>query len=197
MHQARADREPRRETRFTKRVPFEGGTLGEHPTLVNTRSSTLSGLGGYLNDHLAGAAAAIQLAERRRARERHSSIGQLLEVLIGEIREDRDELERVVRALGYERNPVKPASARVVELLASLRMSLPVVGTGIPEASRLEEIEVLSLGIEGKRMMWGALEALADPRLQGFDFAKLQRRASEQRGRLGPWHLRCASAAAR
>jgi len=154
-----------------------------------------TGLGGYLNDHLAGAAAALQLAERCRARARDSSMGHMLHVLIGEIREDRDDLERVVRALGGELNPLKPASARGVELLASLRMSLPIVGTGIPEASRLEEIEVLSVGIEGKRMMWGALAALADPRLEPYDFATLQRRASEQRHRLNPWHLRLAAAA--
>jgi hypothetical protein len=155
----------------------------------------VTGLSGYLNDHLAGAAAALQLAERRRARERDSSLGDMLHVLIGEIREDRDDLERVIGALGAKFDPVKPASARGVELIASLRMSLPVLGTGNAAASRLEEIEVLSVGIEGKRLMWGALAALGDPRLEAFDFATLQRRATEQRSRLDPWHTRFASAA--
>jgi hypothetical protein len=41
----------------------------------------MSGLYGYLNDHLAGAAAAIQLAERCRAREPQSELGRVLQVV--------------------------------------------------------------------------------------------------------------------
>jgi hypothetical protein len=60
-----------------------------------------------------------------------------------------------------------------MERLGSLRMALPVLGPGSGEAARLEELEVLSLGIEGKRMLWRVLGALAssDGRLVGFDFA--------------------------
>lgn len=155
----------------------------------------MSALDGYLNDHLAGAAAAIQLAERCRAREPETALGQVLHGLIGEIRQDRATLERVVRALGGQPNLVKRTGARGVELLANLRMWLPVVGTGRSEASRLEEIEVLSLGVEGKRMMWGALAALSSSGLEGFDFAALQRRASDQRDRLQPFHVQRASQA--
>ncbi len=155
----------------------------------------MTGLDGYLNDHLAGAAAAIQLAERCRAREPETALGQVLRGLVREINEDRETLERVVRALGGQPNLVKRTGARGVELLASLRMWLPVVGTGRSEASRLEEIEVLSLGLEGKRMMWGALATLSTSGLEGFDFAGLQRRASEQRDGLQPFHFQRASQA--
>ena len=157
----------------------------------------MSGLDGYLNDHLAGAEAAIQLVERCRAREPDNPLGHLLQALIVDIREDLKDLEAVVRALGIQPNRVKRASAQGLELLASLRMSLPVLGTGSSEASRLEEIEVLILGLEGKRMMWAALAGLNDPRLERFDLATLERRASEQRDRLHPWHVQLASAAFR
>jgi hypothetical protein len=146
----------------------------------------MTGLDGYLNDHLAGAAAAIQLAERCRAREPDTELGRVLQALLGEIEEDRGSLERVIGALGGTPDQVKRVSALAVELLAGLRMSLPVVGTGSAEAARLEELEVLSLGIEGKRLLWRALGGLAssDVRLRTFDFAALERRAKSQRDRL-------------
>jgi hypothetical protein len=76
-------------------------------------------------------------------------------------------------------------------------MALPVLGPGSSEAARLEELEVLSLGIEGKRMLWNVLGTLAssDGRLVGFDFAGLEGRAESQRRRLEPSRLELAAAA--
>jgi hypothetical protein len=157
----------------------------------------MSGLYGYLNDHLAGAAAAIRLAERCRAREPQSERGRMLQPLLVEIEEDRGVLQRVIAALGGSTNPVKQASAVGMERLGSLRMALPVLGPGSGEAARLEELEVLSLGIEGKRMLWKLLGTLATSnwRLVGFDFAGLERRAESQRHRLEPLRLELAAAA--
>ena len=157
----------------------------------------MSTLDGYLNDHLAGAAAAIRLAERCRARAPQSELGRVLDALLGEIEEDRSVLQRVIKALGGSTNPVKRASAVGMERLASLRMAMPVLGPGSGEAARLEELEVLSLGVEGKRMLWKVLGTVAssDGRLVGFDFVGLERRAESQRRRLEPFRLELAAAA--
>jgi hypothetical protein len=154
---------------------------------------------GYLNDHLAGAAAARQHVDRMQSREPESEFGHVLQALGGEIGEDRDVLERVIAALGGSANPVKRASALGAEMLASLRMQMPVLGAGSSEAARLEEIEALSLGIEGKRLLWTALGEVAasEPRLSGFDFASLASRARDQRDRLERFRLLFASAALR
>jgi hypothetical protein len=154
---------------------------------------------GYLNDHLAGAAAALQHVDRMRARDPESELGHVLQSLRGEVEEDRHALERVIAALGGSGNPVKRAGALGAEMLASLRMQMPVLGAGSSEAARLEEIEVLSLGIEGKRLMWTALAdvATSEPRLSGFDFASLARRAQDQRDRLERFRLLLALAALR
>jgi hypothetical protein len=98
---------------------------------------------------------------------------------------------------GSSANPVKRASAVWMERLGSLRMALPVLGPGSGEAARLEELEVLSLDIEGKRMLWRVLDTLAssDGRLVGFDFAGLEPRAESQRRRLEPFRLELAAAA--
>lgn len=157
----------------------------------------MSGLDGYLNDHLAGSAAALQLVERARSRDPESELGYVLEALRGEIEEDQAVLDGVLASVGGTANPAKRAGALGVEVLANLRTSLPVVGAGSSEAVRLEELEVLSLGIEGKRLLWKALGALSggDGRLDGFDFSELERRAEGQRQRLERFRLQLAAAA--
>jgi hypothetical protein len=154
---------------------------------------------GYLNDHLAAAAAALQHVDRMRGREPDSELGHVLQSLRGEIEQDRDVLDRVIAALGGSANPVKRAGALGAEMLVSLRMQMPVLGAGSTEATRLEEIEVLSLGIEGKRLLWAALHDIAslEPRLSGFDFDSLAHRAQDQRDRLERFRLLFASAALR
>ena len=154
---------------------------------------------GYLNDHLAGAAAAIQHLDRIRGREPETELGHVLQALRLEIAQDRAVLERVVTAVGGTPNPVKRAGALGAEMLASLRMQMPVLGAGSTEATRLEELEMLSLGIEGKVLLWRALGQLkeSDMRLEGFDFAELEARAKSQRERLERFRLRYAAEALR
>lgn len=150
---------------------------------------------GYLNDHLAGAAAGIQLAERCHDRDPESELGHVLQALLLEIRHDREVLERVIRVLEGSPDTIKRATALGAERISSLRMWLPRIGPGSEESARLEEIEVLSLGIEGKRLLWAALAQLSstDERLSGFPFPELKRRARSQRDRLERFRLRLAA----
>jgi hypothetical protein len=56
------------------------------------------------------------------------------------------------------------------------------------------ELERLSLGIEGRRLVWQALRHVAelDPRLAGTDFDELIRRAERQRAALEPYRVQAA-----
>jgi hypothetical protein len=157
------------------------------------------GLTVYLNDHLAGSAAGLRLARRCLERERGTEFGRQLEALVAEIEEDRGALERVMARLGATPNPVKQAAANGAVLLTVLKNRLPVLGSGSGDVSRLEEIELLSLGIEGKRLLWRTLGGLAkkDRRLKEFDFATLEGRAQAQRDLLEPFRLKLASATLR
>ena len=154
-------------------------------------------LDAYLNDHLAGSAAAIRLAERYRDREPGTELGALLHGLVAEIEQDRDVLADVMERVGASPNPVKRAGALGAELVTSLRGRVPMLGAGSAEVARLEEIELLTLGIEGKRLLWKALGRLArsDARLEGFDFTELAKRAKAQRDRLEPFRLKLAKEA--
>jgi hypothetical protein len=147
----------------------------------------------YLSDHLAGSFAALRLIQRRADREPDSALGRLMAELLQEIRADRAELERVMAAVGASSNPVKHAGAIGAELFSSLRSKVPLVGSGSEEVARLEELELLSMGVEGKRLLWKALESCALPALEGFDLAALAERAQGQRERLEPFRRAAAA----
>lgn len=152
-------------------------------------------LNTYLNDHLAGSSAAIRLGQRHVDREASSPFGAVMRELLEEIRADREELERVMAAVGASANPVKQAGAIGAEVIANLRSKAPVVGAGSQEVARLEELEILSLGIEGKRLLWLVLGTRSNPALGSFDFTALAKRAKAQRDRLEPWRREAAAEA--
>jgi hypothetical protein len=148
----------------------------------------------YLNDHLAGSAAGVELASKLRDNNQGTELGKEMVALHHDISEDRDTLESLLGQLELNRHAVKEAAGWVLEKLSRLRLS-PAV-TGSTELTRLLETEALSLGIEGKLSMWLALReaAAADPRLAAADYDRLIERARGQRRALEPHRLAAAAA---
>ncbi len=146
----------------------------------------------YLNDHLAGSAAGIDLAGKLRDNNQGSRLGEDMAAVQRDISEDREALEQLMARLEVRQHPVKDAAGRVLEKLSRLRLN-PAV-TGDAELTRLLELEALSLGIEGKLGMWLALKeaAAANPRLAGTDFDRLIERARGQRRAVEPHRLAAA-----
>ncbi|MGZ5291671.1 MAG: hypothetical protein ACXWEH_05020 [Actinomycetota bacterium] len=151
----------------------------------------------YLNDHLAGSAAAIRLVRRRRDEGRAGELGEHLRGLLGEVEDDRGVLERVMASVGARPSPLKQSAAIGAEFMTRLKHVVPVVGSGSGEVALLEDLELLSLGIEGKRLLWRVLaaQAASDDRLREFDFAELEDRAARQRDGLERFRLDAASKA--
>jgi hypothetical protein len=149
-------------------------------------------LGVYLNDHLAGSAAGIELATKLRDNHQGTELGNLMAALHRDISQDRDALEELMRHLEVERHPVKEAAGWALEKLSRLRLN-PAL-TGSADLTRLLETEALSLGIEGKLLIWLALKeaAAGDRRLAGTDFDRLIERARGQRRTLEPHRLAAA-----
>ena len=152
-------------------------------------------LASYLNDHLAGSAAAVELVERIKANNEGTSLAAHLEGLAREIEADRDTLGEVMERLGVVRSTPKQVVGKVMETLSRLRLNEKV--TGGPEISRLMELETLSLGIEGKVALWRSLNHVADsrPELAEFDVASLIVQAVGQRSGLEPFRLEAAAGA--
>jgi hypothetical protein len=147
----------------------------------------------YLQDHLAGAAAARERFRFARDRNRGTPTGELLAGLLREVEEDAETLRRVLARVGAAPSTPKLAAALVVERVGRLKPNGRLLGYS--PLSRLLELEALLLGVEGKRRLWLALAELDDPRLAEFDFAALTARAAVQSDALEE-HRRLAAVAA-
>jgi hypothetical protein len=144
----------------------------------------------YLKDHLAGATGGLELAQRAAKNNGGTPLGDALATIAKEIEEDRDELERLMDELDVSRDAVKMAGAWISEKLARLKANGQL--TGYSPLSRLIELEMLFLGVTGKRELWIALRELFGPRLRDFDFERLIERAESQRERLEEQRLAAA-----
>jgi hypothetical protein len=149
-------------------------------------------LGTYLNDHLAGSTVGVELA-RRAAGNNDGELGAFLERLVGEIEEDRAELERVMEAVGVGKDHLKVAVGWLGEKAGRLKPNNRLFSYS--PLSRLVELEGLALGVEGKRSLWQVLAELNEPRLAQFDFDALLERARTQRDELQERRLAAGLAA--
>jgi hypothetical protein len=140
-------------------------------------------LGIYLNDHLAGSTAGLELARRACKSNRGSELGRFLANLVMEIDSDRRKLEGVMQDLGIGRDHAKVAGAWVLEKVGRFKLNGQL--RGYSPLSRLVELEGLALGVTGKLALWKALRQLADqePALDADTLNRLVERAEEhQRG---------------
>jgi hypothetical protein len=152
-------------------------------------------IGIYLNDHLAGATGGLELARRLASRNRGTEYEEQLGRIAAEIEEDRVALEDVMTRLGAAANPVKVRAAWAAERVGRLKMNGRLLGYS--PLSRLEELEALRLGVEGKLALWRSLKETrgADRRLEGIDLDALANRAERQRDELEAMRLRAATGA--
>ena len=149
----------------------------------------------YLNDHLAGSTAGVKLAQRVEQHHRSMGAGSALDGLASEIEEDRETLLELMGRFGVRPDRAKAAVAWAAEKAARLKLQGELIG--FSSLSRLEELEALALGVEGKLALWQALSRSfgADPRLGPIDLEALSERARSQRARLEQERLRAAEAA--
>lgn len=158
-----------------------------------TDSSKLRAI--YLNDHLAGSIGGEQLAKRSLGHNKDNEFGSFLAELVSEIQQDRKTLETLMASLDVGRDRLKGTAVWAAEKVGRLKLNGQL--TGYSPLSRLTELEMLSLGVEGKLSLWRSLKQVAgsDPRLSEFDFDGLISRAQAQRRRLERHRLRAAKQA--
>jgi hypothetical protein len=146
----------------------------------------------YLNDHLAGATTGVNLARRAAGRNRSTAYGDALAAISEDIDHDRRALMHVMDRLGVGQDHVKVALGWAVEQAARLKFTGELLG--YTPLSRLEEIEGLALGVEGKLALWQALRRThgPDPRLDAVDLDELVSRARSQRRRLERLRMQAA-----
>ena len=148
----------------------------------------------YLNDHLAGATVGVELARRLRGSNRDDpEFGPPLGEICAEIEADREVLEATMDRLGVGRSRLKPLAALLGERLGRLKLNGQL--RGYSPLSRLDELELLQLGVTGKRRLWRALERTHAEDLPDFELDALAERATAQLRRLEALHLKAAALA--
>ena len=141
-------------------------------------------LGTYLNDHLAGANAGVQMARRLHQRAVAGPDAAVLGRLAEEIDQDRNELRGLIERLGEAGHPIKKAAGWFAG--KAHRLAVATLLTGDADLSMLLETEALALGITGKLALWQALLAVAPvyPQLVEADLVRLAARAREQHSQI-------------
>lgn len=134
----------------------------------------------YLNDHLAGSRAGLELARRSLRSNEGSPLGDDLVRLVREIEEDRTTLEEMMERVGVSRSPIKERGAWLLERLGRLKPNGQL--SGYSPLSRLEELEGLRLAVEGKRSLWRCLAEIQGEidAWDGVDLEGLVARAERQ-----------------
>lgn len=163
--------------------------------MSDTASVSTEQLSTYLNDHLAGSIAALELIEHLAKKYPDSALEQFFAELHADISADQDVLRDLLRTFDGKESSVRKAGAWVAEKVGQMKFGVrehEVTGVGL-----LEALEGLVMGITGKQLLWRALASAAKtwPQLQGLDYAELENRAADQRERVEEKRLAAAKSA--
>lgn len=144
----------------------------------------------YLQNHLAGATAGVELSRRVRRENEGTPYGERLAKLAEDIEADRRSLETLMDDLGFGADRLKNIAFWAGEKAGRLIPNGQL--TGYSPLSRVVELEGLQIGVMGKRSMWHTLQGLVDsePKLDADRLARLLERADRQLDTLHELRLR-------
>lgn len=146
----------------------------------------------YMNDQLALGYGWRELARRAQRNNEGTDLGRVLTGVANEIAEDVASFEAMIRRLGFPRSPVKPTLAIAAERTSRLKLNGRL--RGYSPLSRFLELDVLLMGLEGKKLLWSTLRDFAGlaRRLPDTDFEHLIRRAESQGAQVEPFRREAA-----
>ena len=147
-------------------------------------------LAAYLNDHLAGSVAAIELLDYLIKEQAGQRLEKFLVDLRDDVSADQQVLRDLIHKLGLEESVARKAGAWLMEKLGQAKIAV----AGDERLGLLQALEALALGITGKKLLWSALRTVeaGRPQLQGLDLAALEGRAQEQFDRVEKERLHLA-----
>lgn len=152
-------------------------------------------LASYLNDHLAGSSVGLEFLEHLERVYTGTAVAEFASKLRSDIQADRQELETLMARLQVTQSRPRKAAAWLGEKLTEIKLWWD--DPAHRSLHLLEVLDAVSVGIEGKRLLWRALNSAAKeaPKLQGTDYARLEQRAEEQRQRVEVVRLEAAQTA--
>ncbi|HJX98925.1 MAG TPA: hypothetical protein VJ281_08615 [Chthoniobacterales bacterium] len=147
----------------------------------------------YLNDHLAGSVAAIELIDDLVNASDDALLKQFLCDLKRDIESDQKVLEELIAGAGESEGVVRKAAAWLSEKAA--RAKFKVAGEDFGGLGLVQALEMLALGIRGKELLWRSLSVSGWPTARDVDLAKLEQRAIEQQKRVEEKRIEAVKAA--
>jgi hypothetical protein len=145
-------------------------------------------LSTYLQDHRAGAEMGVNLARRLADENADTAYEDFLRLLAQEIEEDVATLESIMESFDVGKAPLKTTGAKIGEVLGRLKPNEHL--TEYSPLSRLQELEMLRSGVQGKLALWDSLYEVsdADDRLNTDELRGLRERAERQLAGLREHH---------
>ncbi len=134
----------------------------------------------YLNEHLAGSAGGLILAEHLAETATDEGEKSYFDDLKNRISRDRDTLIEIITESGFTEGAVRHAVGSAMARFGVWRMDRK--GMNIGELGRFEMIELLAVGIHGKCLLWRTLHLISElyPEWHIRNFIALEKSATCQ-----------------
>jgi len=135
----------------------------------------------YLNDHLAGSQSALVLIQDLADRQDDPDEAEFFSGLKRKVEGDQGLLKNLLTSIGQDESTFLKAAGSLTGKASRLKLLWEGMQPG--KLGMFEALEMLSLGIQGKRLLWVVLREIAPhfPEWAGTDFASLELEAIEQR----------------
>ncbi len=150
-------------------------------------------LNSYMNDHLAGAVAALELLEHLIVVHKGKPLAPFLVALESDIKADVTVLSKLIDQAHSNESLPRKAAAWMAEKL--MRAKFKTSGEQMGGLGLVQALEMLEIGIRGKQLLWRAIAMSNLPAARDVDLAGLEKRAVEQQQRLEKERTEAARAA--
>jgi len=135
----------------------------------------------YLNDHLAGSAGAVDLIDNLATRQEDPAEAAFFHSLKAKVEADREQLRNLLTRTHLEESTTLQVAGKLTAGASNLKLKWEGLEPG--KLGMLEALEMLTLGIQGKRLLWVLLSEIAPafPEWKDIRFSDLELEAIEQR----------------
>ncbi len=146
-------------------------------------------LARYLHDHLAGSSGALLLIQELADNHEVPEARDFFSDLKRKVEADRALLEDLLEKIGKDRGTFFKVAGDVAARVGGIKLLWERVEPG--KLGMFEALEMLALGVQGKRLLWLALQEIDSwfPEWQEYDFSALELEAIEQRDGIEAWRI--------
>lgn len=146
----------------------------------------------YLNYHLAGSTGAFLLVQEIIDSCQAPGSRRFFLRLKENIASDRSTLEDLLKRIGHDAAAFDELSDSFGTRTGAVKLFWKQIEPG--KLDLFEALEILALGIHGRRLLWVALGEVGSwfPEWHGVDFKELEHQAVEQRNDIELWRIEAA-----